>query len=621
MRSSVLIPLAAALGLVASLPTLVPDAQAEARANRPDVLSIEDVKKGMKGYGLTVFEGTRPEKFDVEVIDVLHNFKPRQELILVKTTHPRLEVAKIVGGMSGSPIYFNGKMAGAYAYGWTFGVEPVAGVTPIRSMLDDLDRPLPKMLHGFPLRVMPTASAGATQRSAAGRFTGSSGKYSVDAHAKQLAAQRVHAGPEHPRLSPVATPLLMGGMTSEAIGLARQYLEPLGLVPLQAGGSRSAKGGAKGGGYVDGGAIGVNLVAGDVSAMGLGTVTRVEGDRLVAFGHPMMNVGITSLPTTEARVLWFMASQMRSFKVGEGTDPLGALVNDRQASIVVDESIVAPTVEVSLEIEGEPGAPFTKWNFEVAHDQFLTPSLLGVALGNGISSTAAERRHVTWFMRSKVEFDGYPAITIDDFGSSPAGTPSASQVMQSNAIEAVGEVLNNRWQPARVNRLHMAVSLTFEREVAELRGVDLLTPEVDAGDTARIRLHFSPYDGKDFSRVMTVKVPDYMAGQTMKIAIQPGYAIEPTRAPPENLGDLISNLEAGTALPRSIVLSYETGEGGAAHRGVVADNLPPGVLDTMTSTNSTSTPSQFRTEVHQVQKMPLYVVGNDSVSVKVRPKK
>jgi hypothetical protein len=167
----------------------------------------------------------------------------------------------------------------------------------------------------------------------------------------------------------------------------------------------------------------------------------------------------------------------------------------------------------------------------------------------------------------------------------------------------------------------MDVSLTFGREVAELRRVDLLTPEVDVGKKARIRLHFSPFEGDDFSRVMTVKVPDYMAGKTMKISIQPGYAVEPVRAAPENLGDLISNLEAGTELPESIVLSYETGEGGAAHRGVVAENLPPGVLDTMTSTNSTATPSQFRTEVHQVHKMPLYIVGSDSVSVKVRPSK
>lgn len=620
MRSTILIPLAAALGLVASAPTLVPEAQAEAKANRPDVLSIQHVKKGMKGYGLTVFEGTEPEKFDVEVIDVLHNFRPRQELILVKTTHPRLEVAKIVGGMSGSPIYLQGKMVGAYAYGWTFGVEPVAGVTPIRSMLDDLERPLPKMLHGYPLQILPEKSG--KKIASLGRFRGSVDEYSLTAHAEQLAKQRGVQSAGHPQLTPVSTPLLMGGMTADAVELARQYLEPLGLVPLQAGGSGGKPSGkSQSRGFVDGGALGVDLVSGDVSAMGLGTVTRVEQNKLVAFGHPMMNVGVTSLPTTRARVLWFMASQMRSFKVGEATDALGALVNDRQASIVVDENIVAPTTDVSLEIEGEPGAPFTKWNFRVAHDQFLTPSLLGVALGNGITATAAERRHVTWFLRSTIEFDGFPPIVVDDFGASPAGTPNSSQIMQSSALEAVGQVLNNRWQPARLTKVAMKLSLTFEREVAELRDVELLTPEVDPGEKVRVRLTFEPYDGKTFSRVMTIVAPESKAGETLALSIRPGYSVEPVRAAPENLRDLVSNLEAGSLDPRSIVLSYQTDDGGAAHGGVVAENLPPGALDVLTSTTSTSTPAQFRPEVHEVFKMPLYVVGDHSVSVKVRERR
>ena len=143
MSKTFLIPVAALFGLLASIPPTLTSARAEGKAMRPDIMPVSEIKRGMKGYGLTVFEGTEPGRFDVEVIDVLHNFRPQQELILVKTHHPRLEVAKVVAGMSGSPIFINGKMVGAYAYGWTFGREPVAGVTPIRSMLDDLERPLP----------------------------------------------------------------------------------------------------------------------------------------------------------------------------------------------------------------------------------------------------------------------------------------------------------------------------------------------------------------------------------------------------------------------------------------------------------------------------------------------
>ena len=617
-------------------------AQAEGRTHRPDIISAEQIKKGMKGYGLTVFEGTKPTRFDVEVIDVLRDFRPRQELILVKTKHPRLEVAKIVGGMSGSPIYFNGKMAGAYAYGWTFGVEPVAGVTPIRSMLDDLERPLPKMIHGLPLGMAPAqnssrrANAGGGQgRSASvlpalaqGRFAGALEDYSPTSHAEQIAArspfrQATTRGQRHfadPQLVPVSTPLLLGGLTNEAAQVAERLLSPLGLMPLQAGGTGSNPTGKKEG-FVDGGALGVNLVSGDVSAMGLGTVTRVEGNRLVGFGHPMMQIGVTSLPTTEARILWFMASQMRSFKMGEATHSSGALVNDRQASVVVDQALDAPTVAVSLRILGEAGAPFTDWNFKVAHDRFLTPSLLGVALGNGLSSTAAERRDVTWSMTTRLKFEGYPEIEIVDLGSTPAGTPAASQVMQSDALKAVGQVFNNPWQYARLLGVDVEVKLRFAREVARLRGIQLLSPEVQPGQPARVRILLEPYDGRPTSQVVSIPIPRKFAGQTVRLKVRPGYMVPRVRAAPESLADLISNLEAGTMQPRSLVFSSESGEGAAAYQGIVAQHLPPGVMDRLASSSTTKAPAHLKTMRHHVVPTSLFVTGTDTVSVEVRPEK
>src|SRR5688572_30684000 len=186
----------------------------------------------MKGYGLTVFEGTKPERFEIEVIDVLQDFLPRQELILIKTKHPRLEVAKVVAGMSGSPIYLDNKMIGAYAYGWSFGAEPVAGVTPIDNMLDDLVRPLPDKIFGWPLKTASAGKTGPQARNDAGRFRGVS--YDLHEHSSALARLRTPAGAV--AAAPVATPLLVGGMTNSAIELTRGLLSPLGMEPLQAGG-------------------------------------------------------------------------------------------------------------------------------------------------------------------------------------------------------------------------------------------------------------------------------------------------------------------------------------------------------------------------------------------------
>ncbi len=119
MRESLLLAGAALVGLAATLPEGL--ARADGRSTRANVMAVSEIKPGMKGYGLTVFEGTKPDRFDIEVIGVLKNFRPRQEVILIKTRHPRLEIAKVVAGMSGSPVYIDGKMIGAYAYGWTFG--------------------------------------------------------------------------------------------------------------------------------------------------------------------------------------------------------------------------------------------------------------------------------------------------------------------------------------------------------------------------------------------------------------------------------------------------------------------------------------------------------------------
>src|SRR5262249_35172624 len=134
-----LVPFSILAGLLAS--AAMGAGVAHALPDPPDIMPVEAVKPGMKGYGLTAMSGTTPEKFDIEIISTLHNFRPNQDLFIIKTPHPRLNITRTVAGMSGSPIYLDGKMIGAYAYGWLFGSEPIAGVTPIKSMLDELNRP------------------------------------------------------------------------------------------------------------------------------------------------------------------------------------------------------------------------------------------------------------------------------------------------------------------------------------------------------------------------------------------------------------------------------------------------------------------------------------------------
>lgn len=623
---------AAVGGLLASLPLRLEVAQAGSRTFRPDVMTVDQIKPGMKGHGLTVFEGTKPEKFGVEVIDVIKNFRPRQDAILIKTFHPRLDVVNVVRGMSGSPIYIDGKMIGAYAYGWSFGKEPVAGVTPIASMLEDLERPLPKSIFGWPLTPLPIpqrpskqplahrgAASGYDQaeQSSANRYAGEPRDYMLDEHAAQLKERSPFGHKDGAGLRPVATPILLGGMGELASKMARELLEPLGLEPQQGGGGGGLDPAAPEH-YEDGGAIAVNLITGDLNATGLGTVTRVEGDRLVAFGHPMMNGGVTALPTAVGKVSWFLASEAASFKLGTAVRPLGALVNDRQASIVVSESAKAPVVPVSFHIDGVPGAPYRDWSFEVAHEKFMTPTFLAMALGDALQATGAERQDVSWTAESRVKVQGQPEVVLEDFGVSMGGTPDPREFVRSHLVSSVGGILNNPWEPALVESVTVRIKLDYARNIVRLREARAIETEVDAGQPVNVVLTLVPFAGPPFTRTITVPVPRYLADTTLKLAIRPGHSVPREKATPESLGEFVTNLENPIYPPKSVVVSYATG-GGVAFKGRVAENLPPGALDSIRQRTASFSPEAFKSSRYHVVQLDDFMVGSDSVSVKVRP--
>jgi hypothetical protein len=616
LRHLPLIPLSASLGLLVSLPLTLKLAQAVPGPVDP-IMPVGEIQTGMKGYGLTVFRGTEPERFDVEVLGTIHRFRPHQDLVLIKTMHPRLEIAKVVAGMSGSPVFINGRMIGAYAYGWQFGSEPIAGVTPIQSMLDEQARPLPIMrpVPGAPVAAeTPGAAQGTT-------YEGDAGHYDLREHARQLAARA--SGPvaasRGPNLMPVATPVLLGGLGDRATKVARDLFEPLGLDPVQGTGAGTAQDPDAPKHYVNGGAIGVQLVTGDISAMGLGTVTRVDGDKLVAFGHPMMNAGVAAMPTAIARVLWILASQSRSFKLGEAVRPLGALVNDRQAAIVVDAKSNAPSFPATVEITGVDGAPRTSWSFTIAHDKFMSPSFVALAVGSAIEATTSERRDVTWFATTEIALAGYGTIKIEDGGVSIGGTPDSEDWSRSRAVQAIGAILNNGWQPARIDKVRTKFDVRFARDSYRLRGVDALADVIDAGQPAMLRLHLVPFAGPEEQKVIEVQLPRELAGKEVDIEIAPGYAESPELPAPEKLADLVANLPRRSYPLDSVVASIKLAEHGVAFQGQVAGRLPPGALDILRPASDTKSPEPFVSYIRTAIPIHRLLDGKDHVKVRIRP--
>jgi len=633
MKSSTPILLGLASGILLS--AAIGYGVAQAVPKRNDVMPLSDVKTGMKGYGLTVMKGTTPEKFDVEVIGVLKGFRPNQDLILVKTpNHPRLDIAHTVAGMSGSPIYLEGKMIGAYAYGWTFGAEPIAGVTPIQNMIDDLEKPIPPLFKPrtnlFPANKGPrklgtTVEMSPSPRNLAGLFDATSSKatftYDLEAHGKQLAVRSAKDRGGSSTLAAASTPVLIGGMSPAALHVAESFLSPLGLEPLQAGGSGNTKTAAADAptGFVDGGAIGVQYVRGDLSMMGLGTVTRVEGDKLVAFGHPMQGGGASDMPTAVAKVHWILASTNRSFKIGEAVRNMGTMVNDRQASIVVDSKRTPSMFPVSVKIEGVDGPVKTQWDSEVSHDPFIAPMLTALAIGNPLETTTGERGDTTFRALTTIKVAGYGSIVVKDFGASSGEPISADAFIRSRVTRTLGMLLNNPWEEVRIESVQTTVKVTFSRELSLIRGTQPIESEIEAGQPVKIRMELVPFLGKTETRVIEVPIPANYEGEEVDIELAPGYEIERPRAAFESVADIVAGLNDPTFPEESIVATVRLrGENGAAFRGNVAGRLPPGALDVLKTSASSIGPETFGSVQQTSHPMKRFIVGRDRVRVKIR---
>ena len=583
-------------------------------------MDVAEIRPGMQGYGLTVFRGHTPERFAVSVIDVLHQFRPGQDLVLVRTEHPQLEKAITVAGMSGSPIYLNDRLIGAYAYGWTFGKEPIAGVTPISNMLSELERPIDpqiwKAVGTMPTQLSaPPKPPKRAQRSHPGTVFAE-----LDSRRREMDLHHPEPSTRYGVPLPAATPLLLSGLGPQSMGLLERELAPLGLVPVQ--GSASGAGPATSAAahsdkYVDGGSIGVQLARGDISMMAVGTVTHVQGQRLVGFGHPMLNAGQVALPTCNARVVHVLSSQMRSFKLAEPAGPLGVLVQDRQAAIVVDQTMRADLVPVRIKIHGLQGAPRDEWNIEVATHRLLTPGLVMTAIGNALEATAIDRTDSVLQIESQVEIAGHGTHKTSDVVFTSTGAADSGVLSRLRMFGAVTAAYANPFENTRVTRVQVDMHVRHERDVLSVIDAQLPSDEVDPDSTVQVTVTLRRFDESEQQQVIPVHIPKSAAGETLELLIEPGDEVDLEHPKPSSLDDILHALRDSYS-GMSLVVSTRLPEHGVKLRGHLVRSLPDSMLDTFQPANQSDRGSLF--SIYERKELPLghAVTGSARLKLQVR---
>lgn len=611
-------------------------------ASARELLPLSAVRPGMTGHGLTVFSGTRPERFSVRVIGVLRQFQPQLDIILIQSDDERLKHSGIAAGMSGSPIYLEGKLAGALAYGWSFAKDPIAGVTPIESIVRELRRPSRAVQSPPQSRVEPENQSRTAQPSmdhALRHVLLRDPRAPIAGHVLGGVLPAIAAADSAPagsRLVPVALPLSVAGLGPRAIEDLRVLLGPLGLVPLQATGGGAAAQPTSDEGFVEGGAIAVQLARGDVSMTGTGTVTYIEGSRVAAFGHPMLGVGEVHMPVATAEVLTFLASQSMSFKMSMPRVEQGALLQDRPSCIVADTRERAPVLPLDVRVRIAPpgtsgipqalvagaGPPSSdpqidkSFHIELAQHRMLTPLLLSVVSANAVQTVVPDVAEALVEIRSRMRVRGFPAIEHRDVLFSTEGLTS-KMLTNSTGVRQLQELLNNPFGPVQIEGMELGIGVHFRAAAAEIIGIALPGDELDPDTRPSLHVTLRPYAGTPYVRSVPIDVPRWLAGQALKIEVQAGHQVKPELASPENLRDFVDNLRTVYSAS-TLVVTLNTLEEGVTLRGRLVPALPASVIATLRPAGGSRRGEPYKRVGRQRVELDTVLSGKQELTVLVR---
>ena len=502
------------------------------------VYPLSQIHAGQHATTYSVFEGSTPEATDVEILGVLHNaIGPGKDMVLVRLVGARAEYDGVVSGMSGSPVYIDGKLVGAIGFRiGQFTKQPIAGVTPIQQMLD-VFKQSSKNKDSY------TAVSGAQPDPS--HNSGSLEKISDNFLAGSASSAQPGTAASRTTFQPIETPLVFDGFSQSAIDLFRQRFHSMGLTSVSGLGSASPEQ-RDPAPVVPGSAISAIIVSGDFNMAATCSVTYVDPKRLLACGHPITQFGNISLPMTKAQVVATIASSLDPMKIVNTTETVGSFTQDRESGIVGVFGKPARVIPVTLVIRGIP-QPHT-YHFAVAEHPRLTSGALTISIYQAIQDTNGYNDPATYNLHGEISMDGHPSVKIDDVIAPQDQRPSSLTTAISVAQRFDSIFSNSRETPAI-----RGVSLTLDampgRRSAAIADARILSPNARAGDSITVEATLHPYRQQQRIVRMTAKLPNTLAPGPVRLLVSDGNTLDHTlhlipnpTAPPLGLDATIAQL-------------------------------------------------------------------------------
>jgi hypothetical protein len=474
--------------------------------NSQPTIPIDQIHTGMRGVAYTVFEGVKPEPMDVEVLGVLHNVNgPKGDIILVRLHGPKVEYTGVVAGMSGSPVYLNGKLAGALAFRiGEFSKEPIAGVTPIADMLEI------NALDKSPAEEVSTIKPAVTN--AAGKTAAPGTEIALPGSVQNFADY----------LNPIETPLVFNGFSEDAVRQFAPQFASAGIVPVMGAGSVSEEKQPEP--LEPGSAVSAILVRGDMDIAATCTVTYIDPQRLLACGHPLLQFGSVDLPMNKAQVLATLPSPLNAFKIVNTTERAGVFVQDRHTGIMGVFGKQPDMIPVTLTIHGGSGTK--DFHYEVLNNPRLSPVAIMATVYNALHGVNEYGEEITYRLNGSIDVKGFPEVGLRNmFVPTENGQPAAMAAALSLG-ERFGRIYDNAYNAPAVNSVKLDFDLVRERRWARLESARTDVSEARPGDEIMVETVLAPYRGERVVRQIPVKIPTSASKGNLHILVSDGDTLD-----------------------------------------------------------------------------------------------
>ncbi|MGI8786665.1 MAG: SpoIVB peptidase S55 domain-containing protein [Pyrinomonadaceae bacterium] len=538
---------------------------------------LSELKEGMRGTARTVFRGSEPEEFQVEILGIVPGaIGPHQDMIVGRISGGGADRTSVFAGMSGSPVYIDGRLVGAISYSFPFSKEPICGITPIEQMLAIFEQNQNQKIKAREPRAVSFAELAATDwkpvvpnNATISNSILASGNSSLSAVAGQS-------------FQPIATPMSFNGFAPETLNRFAPQLLSVGLFPVSAVGGAARISPLKKADETTlqgGTSVSMQLTRGDYSLAASGTVTFRDGDKIYAFGHPFLSLGTSDLPMSESSVVTVIPNLSNSFKLAVPNQMVGTMTQDRATGVFGKLGQSPKMIPVKLTLETSRGQSEI-YNFEVAKDDFLTPLLLNMTVYNSIVANERGLGDSMIELKGEIKLKGQQPIKIE---RRFAGA-SAAQIAAASVTIPVNALLDSRFDNVEISEVNLNLTSIDGSKTAVLDRIALERTEVKAGDTFEVQAFVRTDTGKYLSQKIPVQIPADTPAGTLLVTVGDGGSLNATAASrqfvPKDLSELVKTINEVKKADRLYVQTSRV-TNGAIIGAQEMPNLPPSMLATL----------------------------------------